>query len=299
VRDKVQVKGATKRVIASGSVAAFFDLDGTLAAEPSLERRFLRVLRYRREAGVKNLWSWAGEAMRLAPQGIGQIVHANKMYLRGVEAFEEREERAAGMPRWHRSSHQAEEHAAPQRHHPRLPAPVFFAEAVERAAWHAQQGHEIVIVSGTLEPLAREAARALTARLAARGMAAEIGVRATRLEEKDRKWTGKIAGEAMFGEAKARAIRRLAAEKKFNLANCFAYGDSASDRWMLEAVGRPAAVNPSSELARIARRNGWAVLRWEEYGTQRRRGRREEREETEANKILMERVETAQHSPRV
>ena len=31
---------------------------------------------------------------------------------------------------------------------------------------------------------------------------------------------------------------------------------------MLEAVGKPAAVNASNDLARIARRNEWAVLRW-------------------------------------
>jgi len=47
-----------------------------------------------------------------------------------------------------------------------------------------------------------------------------------------------------------------------DLERCFAYGDSTSDWWMLEAVGRPAAVNPSGDLARIAGRNGWQVLRW-------------------------------------
>jgi phosphoserine phosphatase len=82
------------------------------------------------------------------------------------------------------------------------------------------------------------------------------------LEEKNEKWTGRILGEAMFGEAKARAIRRVAAEENLDLQRCFAYGDSSSDRWMLDAVGKPAAVNPSSDLACIARRNEWAVLRW-------------------------------------
>ena len=53
-----------------------------------------------------------------------------------------------------------------------------------------------------------------------------------------------------------------------DLERCFAYGDSASDRWMLEAAGKPAAVNPSNDLARIARRNDWPVLRWERKGFQ-------------------------------
>jgi phosphoserine phosphatase len=32
---------------------------------------------------------------------------------------------------------------------------------------------------------------------------------------------------------------------------------------MLEVVGKPTAVNPSNDLARIARRNDWPALRWE------------------------------------
>src|SRR5712692_4351722 len=117
--------------------------------------------------------------------------------------------------------------------------------------------------SGTLEPLAREVALALVVRLAVRGIKSSIGVCATLLEEAEEKWTGRIVGEAMFGEAKARAVRKLAAEQGLDLARCYAYGDSASDRWLLEAVGKPAAVNASDELARIARKQGWPVLSWE------------------------------------
>jgi len=50
----------------SGGVAAFFDLDGTLLALPSLERRFFRMLRYRRAIAAKNYLLWLAEAVRLA-----------------------------------------------------------------------------------------------------------------------------------------------------------------------------------------------------------------------------------------
>ena len=53
-------------------------------------------------------------------------------------------------------------------------------------------------------------------------------------------------------------------EKRFHLEKCFAYGDSLNDRWLMAAVGRPTAVNPSDELARIARERGWPILDWEE-----------------------------------
>jgi len=223
----------------SGGVAAFFDLDGTLLALPSLERRFFRMLRYRRAIAAKNYLLWLAEAVRLAPRGVSVIWQENKMYLRGVEADRLRK---AGLK----------------------PALTLFEDGLERVAWHAKRGHTIVMVSGTLEPLANEAARAIEDDLAARGIFPAIRVCATRLEQKEGRWTGRIVGEAMSGEAKARAAKRMAEEMQLDLANCYAYGDSMNDRWMLEAGGHAAAVNPSKELARIARDQEWPVLQWKE-----------------------------------
>jgi hypothetical protein len=80
----------------------------------------------------------------------------------------------------------------------------------------------------------------------------------------------------MCGEAKARAVRVAALEMWLDLAKCYAYGDSADDQWILEAVGRPVAVNPHEELARLARIRWWPVLHWgkEENGTEGREGSR-------------------------
>jgi len=163
-----------------------------------------------------------------------------------------------------------------------VPIPEFFEQGLERVKWHAQQGHKVFLVSGTLEPLASAAALALTVRLAVRGVNTKIGVCATRIEEIEGKWTGHIAGEAMFGQAKARAVRKIAAETECDLERCYAYGDTANDRWMLAAVGRATAVNPSQELAQIAELRGWPVMRWGERKkeTQRRREHREEKKES-------------------
>ncbi|MGH9744407.1 MAG: HAD family hydrolase [Candidatus Acidiferrum sp.] len=229
----MEAKEAEKR---TGSVTAFFDLDGTLIHDPSLEKRFVRILRLRNAIGIANYFLWLAEAARLAPRGINQILHANKMYLRGVCVAE---------PWW-------------------MNIPPFYPEAIERVAWHAEHGHLIVIMSGTLDALAEKVARELEAELGTRGLRCNVRVCATRLEERGERWTGRIVGEAMFCEAKARAVRQAAADAALDLQRCFAYGDSAKDRWMLETVGKPTAVNPSHDLERIARRNDWPVLRWEE-----------------------------------
>jgi HAD superfamily hydrolase (TIGR01490 family) len=250
VREEVEERKEAPEVKEhEANIAAFFDLDGTLVALPSLERRFFRILRYRKAISERNYFLWLREAMRLMPRGISAILQANKMYLRGVQTSDECG--GEGL--------------------------AFFAQAIERVAWHAKQGHEIVLMSGTLEPLARGAVRAMEAGLAARGITVTIRVFATRLEEMDGKWTGRVLGEAMFGESKARTAERLAEEMHLDLRRCYAYGDSLNDRWLLSAVGRPAAVNPSKDLAGIARMHEWPVLDWEEKEclTQRGKGHRE------------------------
>jgi HAD superfamily phosphoserine phosphatase-like hydrolase len=229
-----------------GRVAAFFDLDGTMMALPSLERRFFRMLQYRSEIPVKNYFLWLRDAVRLVPRGIGTLLKANKMYLRGIAA-----------DRWASGGLK--------------PARAFFEDGLERMAWHARKGHTVVLMSGTLEPIAQDAARAMESRFAARGIFLAIRVCATRLEELDGHWTGRILGEAMFGEAKARAAKKMALEMKLDLASCYAYGDRADDRWLLAAVGRPFAVNPSKGLVRLARMLGWSLLDWEEEKLTQRR----------------------------
>ena len=268
-------------------IAAFFDLDGTLMPLPSLERRFFRVLRYRQEIPVKNYLAWLKEAVRLMPLGINAVAHWNKMYLKGVKSFAESDGENRSDSSGHKSGHPSELRASqaggqasvdssfvPQRRtrrNPRLPVPHFLTDGVERVAWHARQGHAIVLVTGTLEPLASAAALALVLRLAMNGITSSIGVRATRLEEVDGMWTGRVLGEAMFGEAKAQAVNELAKDMQLDLSRCYAYGDRANDRWLLAAVGKPAAVNPSRKLARIAREQGWPVLHWQEEGNQQSR----------------------------
>jgi hypothetical protein len=46
----------------------------------------------------------------------------------------------------------------------------------------------------------------------------------------------------------------------YELHQCYAYSDSASDLPMLEAVGHPVAVNPDAKLERHARRHGWPIV---------------------------------------
>lgn len=249
-------------------VAAFFDLDGTLLPLPSLELRFFRSLQYHREIPPTNYSLWCWETLKLIPGGINRVMHANKMYLRGVQSFADSGAENQSNAPAHKSGHPSQLRASdeegrpsmPPKYNPRWPVPRFFEDGVERVAWHVMQGHAIALVTGTLEPLANAAAQALETELAGREIASGIRVCATKLEESDGRWTGRVVGEAMFGKAKARAILKLAEDLSLDLSRSWVYGDSAQDRWMLAAVGNAAAMNPTPRLARIARKRGWPIF---------------------------------------
>jgi HAD superfamily hydrolase (TIGR01490 family) len=268
-------------------VAAFFDLDGTLIALPSMERRFFWALRRGGLVPLRNYFLWVAEAVRLSRQGIGWMMQANKMYLRGLNSFAVGD---AGLSDDFSSTgtaydrEEGKQISIRQQNHAQVPVPGFFEQGLQRIQWHARQGHKIFLVSGTLEPLASAAALALTVRLAVRGVNTKIGVCATCIEQIEGRWTGRIVGDAMFGEAKARAVRKIAQETRCDLERCYAYGDSVNDRWMLAAVGRATAVNPSKELTQVAELHGWPVMRWDEKKLKTRR-RREEKKANERTGI--------------
>jgi HAD superfamily hydrolase (TIGR01490 family) len=216
-------------------VGAFFDIDGTLVPEPSLERRLFRELKRMGAIPWVNYLHWGVEAARMLPRGLTAIAHGNKRYLRGLRA------------------EQILKAAQPI---------AFFEEAVARVEWHAQRGHEIVLVSGMPKPLARMAAMALECELEARGLEREVLVSATRLEELGGIFTGSVLGEANYGEAKRRAMEVMARAMQFNLRESHAYGNTLLDRAMLGAVGHAHAVNPGKELAATANLRDWAIWHW-------------------------------------
>lgn len=220
---------------------AFFDVDGTLLPHPSLERRFFWNLARRGEIPVANYFHWATQMLRPSFTNFAAAAQSNKMYLRGV---------SSSVPS-----------AADSREYRRW-VPEFFPGAIQRIWWHTLRGEVIVLVTGTLAPLAEIVKSALERELLSRGIETQISVFATQLVTHQQHWTGSVNGALMFGDAKAAAVKEFAITRSIPLSKCFAYGDHALDGPTLQAVGRPFAVNPTSHLRRIAQRNGWPMLHW-------------------------------------
>ena len=115
---------------------------------------------------------------------------------------------------------------------------------------HLLAGKEVWLV--TAAPI--ELARVIADRL---GM---TGALATVPESVDGVYSGRIAGALLHGPDKARQVARLARTRGLDLSHCYAYSDSANDLPLLSLVGHPVAVNPDRSLRRHARRNCWSIV---------------------------------------
>jgi HAD superfamily hydrolase (TIGR01490 family) len=225
-------------------VAAFFDLDGTLCAGPSIERRFVRFLIRNNKIGITAGFRWLAHFARGILSGSEHLLDANKAALAQIST--------SAVAEWVDSLGATSE-------------PVeFFADGIRALEKHHAAGHPIFIITGTLAPLAQVVAARLP--VAARIAATELEIRWRGCgpgTTQEAVWTGSIAGELVSGSAKVKVMERLALQCGLDLELSYAYGDSVRDIPMLERVGHAIAVNPTARLARRARLRGWPIRHWD------------------------------------
>jgi HAD superfamily hydrolase (TIGR01490 family) len=135
--------------------------------------------------------------------------------------------------------------------------PKIYPEMLAVAHDHQDSGRLIYIVTAASHELAEMLGRVL---------AFDGAIGSQFSEVRDGVYTGRPVGLFVYGAGKARAIEELAAQRGIDLAESYAYSDSASDLPMLRAVGHSVVVNPDSALAAIAREEGWEILRFDRLG---------------------------------
>nr|WP_245788255.1 HAD-IB family hydrolase [Amycolatopsis marina] len=127
--------------------------------------------------------------------------------------------------------------------------PLVYAEAAELITQHKAEGHDVIVLSATGEEVVAPISDMLGATRSV----------ATRMHIVDGRYSGEVDFYC-YGEQKAVAARELAEVHGYDLSSCHAYTDSSTDIPLLEAVGRPHAVNPDRALRRHATERGWPVL---------------------------------------
>lgn len=85
---------------------------------------------------------------------------------------------------------------------------------------------------------------------------------ANRLEMKDGVFTGKVIPPFNGGEGKVHSASEFCKKHGCILEEAEYYGDSISDRFILEKVGYPVVVNPNDALQKLAEEKEWKVVSW-------------------------------------
>ena len=134
--------------------------------------------------------------------------------------------------------------------------PRVYPEMLRVAYDHQDAGRRAYIVTAASHEMAELMAHVLV-------FDGGIGARS---EIAEGKYTGRPEGPFTYREGKAQAIRELAEAEGIDLAASYAYSDSESDLPMLRAVGNPVVVNPDATLLRVAREEGWEIIRLERLG---------------------------------
>jgi HAD superfamily hydrolase (TIGR01490 family) len=234
-RSRLSAVSSRARLASGQRSAAFFDLDKTIIAKSS-------------SLAFSKPFQAGGLITRRA---MLRSAYAQFVYLVGGADHDQMEKIRAFMSQlvegWDVET--VKEIVAETLHH--VVDPIVYDEAVSLMEEHHEAGRDVVVVSASgtevVEPIGE--------------MLGADDVIASQLQIVDGKYTGEIDYYA-YAEEKARAIEEMAADRGYDLEQCFAYSDSITDAPMLEAVGHPHAVNPDRELRRLAAAKGWPVLQF-------------------------------------
>ena len=214
--------------------AAFFDLDKTVIARPSMVAfggHLRREGLVSRRLLLRALWAQLIYLMLGADEA--RLARVRDAALRVSTGWEQR--RITALVRETLTE---------------VVDPIVFDEALDLMRMHRAEGRKVFIVSASPEEIVAPLAQYL-------GADEAIATRAV-LDDEGR-YTGDVELYC-YGPEKARILQEVAVRDGIDLARSYAYSDSATDVPMLSAVGHAVAVNPDRELARVAREAGWEIV---------------------------------------
>jgi HAD superfamily hydrolase (TIGR01490 family) len=206
-----------------------FDLDGTLIPQTSAEKIFFIYLLKNRQLSIINvlhlipaIWTTLGN--------LHKMTLTNKRYLKNkpVTVFKE---------------------IARKYFDPRIEMLVFplMHRIIDE---HKKNGDKLLLLTGTLDFIAECFVHIL----------GFDGYRATELETKENRYTGRVIGIQPFGLGKLEVLGDFKREFHFARDKTILYANIFSDRYVMNAVEKPIAVNPDKRLLKYAVRSKWKII---------------------------------------
>jgi putative phosphoserine phosphatase/1-acylglycerol-3-phosphate O-acyltransferase len=218
-------------------IGALFDFDGTIISGYSVFAFFEEQLRrgHMSPRDVVELLTVAA-SFGIGVLGYPALMLAASQFLRGVS-----EESYAAFGEDVFRSHIASQ---------------IYPETRALVETHLRKGHTVAIISSATPYQVGPAARSLDI----------DNVLCTRLQVEDGVFTGAVKRPICFGHGKVLAAEKLARQYDIDLDESYFYSDSTDDLELLERVGNPRPLNPSSKLLSIAEERSWPVRRFASRG---------------------------------
>lgn len=206
-----------------GSIAAFFDIDGTLYRDSLMVEHFKKLLKY--EIIDPALWhSHAKSTYENWDKRHGNyddyLLEIAEIYIKTMKGL----------------NHQQIEFIANQVINSKGDRVYRFTRA--RIAWHKCNNHRIIFISGSPSYLVSK-------------MAQKYDITDFKgtdyLTDSEGNFTGEIV-QMWDSENKRKSILEFKEKYDIDLSKSYSYGDTNGDFSMLQMVGHPIAINPTKEL---------------------------------------------------
>jgi putative phosphoserine phosphatase/1-acylglycerol-3-phosphate O-acyltransferase len=219
------------------SVAACFDLDGTLIAGYSVKYLGQDRMR-RRDVSLSELVRTVGVTVGA---GLGRAGFDDLI--------------ALGAAAWKGRAEEDLDEMGERIFRSKI-AKLVYPEMRDLVRAHQRRGHMVILCSSAtkyqVEPVARY-----------------LGidhVLCNRFESKDGLLTGEVERPVIWGATKADAVQKLAGDLGVDLGQSYFYADGDEDLALMHLVGHPRPTNPGKRLAKVASNRGWPVLRFTSRG---------------------------------
>ncbi|MCH3963864.1 MAG: HAD-IB family hydrolase [Clostridium sp.] len=209
------------------SIAAFFDIDGTLYREGLMTEVFKKLVKY-------------------------EVIPPERWYKEVKPEYEKWDRRQGNYDNYLLKMAYIYIEAIKGLHKSQID---FIAEKVisqkgdrvytytrDRIKWHKKKGHKIITISGSPVELVREMSKKY-------GFDDYIG--AKYIIDSNNIYTGEVI-PMWDSESKKKSIEMFVKRYDIDLKKSYSYGDTAGDFDMLNMVGNPVCVNPTRELVKEA-----------------------------------------------